>query len=337
MLAARFLGANRIVPEDVPVPTLETGEALLQVEACGICGSDVGIFSGLHPRARAPLTIGHEFHGRISGLRSPSSHLREGDRVAVFPLISCGTCYVCRHGNPHVCRNLRLFGIDRDGGMAQLAKLPVSNLEAIPEQLAPDAAALIEPLAVAVHGVRRASLSDVQSAVVLGAGPIGLLTALVARASGVKRLIVSEPQAFRRALAADLGLETVEAGAATDSTILDVTSGEGADLVFECAGVPASAAAMTALVRCRGTIVNLGVFKKPVPIDVQLLNFREVTLIGSRVYTRDDFREAIRLASELPLERIVTDVLPLDQVDTAFDRFIHGERSCKVIVQPPPA
>ena len=113
-----------------------------------------------------------------------------------------------------------------------------------------------------------------------------------------------------------------------------MTQNEGADIVFECAGAAASARAMTTLVRCRGTIVNIGVFKKPPEVDLQAVNFKEVTMIGSRVYSRQDFAEAIRLAPELPLQPIITDMFPLQEVAAAFGRFQAGEDVCKVIIQP---
>jgi 2-desacetyl-2-hydroxyethyl bacteriochlorophyllide A dehydrogenase len=334
MLAARYLGPNRIETEEVAIPAIGDDEALVQVEACGFCGSDISIMAGTHPRAKAPLILGHELSGRILRMGNSKSGLSVGDRVTVFPLISCGTCHACTHGNPHVCRTLRLFGFDVDGGMAEFVKLPISALVKLPADMPAKIGALIEPLAVAVHGVARVSMEGVQLAVVLGAGPIGLLTALVARARGVPQVIISDVMPARLKLAESLGLHAIQAGHDLLEAVMKASGENGADLLFECAGHPSSAREMTSLVRSRGTIVNLGVFKKPVEVDMQAVNFKELQLIGSRVYERKDFQSAIELAAQLPLDRIVSHTFSLADVALAFEQFRSSE-ACKVLIIPP--
>jgi (R,R)-butanediol dehydrogenase/meso-butanediol dehydrogenase/diacetyl reductase len=335
MLAAQYLGPDRIEAEEVAVPMIGDEEALLQVEACGFCGSDINIIAGTHPRAKAPLTVGHELSGRIVQIKSASSTLAIGDRVAVYPLISCGRCYACTHGNAHVCRELRLFGFDVDGGMAEYVKLPVASLMKLPAEMSAAIGALIEPLAVAVHGVARTSLEGVNLAVVLGAGPIGLLTALVAQARGVPNVLVSDVLPARLKLAESLGLRSIHAGGELRAEVLRLSDANGADVLFECAGHPSSAREMTSLVRSRGVIVNLGVFKKPVEVDMQALNFKELDIIGSRVYERKDFQAAIDLAMQLPLKRIVSHTFSLEDVTLAFEQFRSGD-VCKVLIMPSP-
>lgn len=335
MLAARYLGPGQI--ESIQVPTLEVGdeEALLKVEACGFCGSDLGIVAGVHPRAKAPLTLGHEFCGKIARIHTASSTtLKEGDLVTAFPLISCGRCYACRTGASHVCRELRLYGFDVDGGMAEYIRLPVSSLLSLPNAMSPLVGAVVEPLAVAVHGVSLAPIQGASTVVVMGAGPIGLLTALVASTRGLASVLISDVLPSRLALARRLGLNAVPAGAELNTKVEATTSGDGVDLVFECAGVPATAKHMTSLVRSRGTIINLGVFKKPVELDMQSVNFKEISILGSRVYARRDFEVAIELASNLPIRDIVTHMFPLYKVQTAFDLFRQGRDVCKVLVIP---
>ena len=332
MLAARYLGPDRIEAEKVPLPEISPGEALIQVEACGFCGSDINIVAGTHPRALAPLTIGHELSGKIVKMAATNG-LAVGDRVTSYPLISCGHCYACTHGNSHVCRQLRLFGFDVDGGMAQFVKLPVASLMKLPEGMPAHIGALIEPLAVAVHGVGRAALEGVQVAAVLGAGPIGILTALVAQSRGIPNVLISDVSPSRLDLAASVGLATIAAGEALRTRVMEISSQNGADIVFECAGHPSSAREMTSLVRSRGVIVNLGVFKKPVEIDMQAVNFKEVEIVGSRVYARKDFQAAIDLAMHLPLDKIITQEFSLHDVSDAFRLFRAGE-VCKVLILP---
>ena len=333
MLAGRYLGPDRIEARQVSLPEIASGEALIQVEACGFCGSDINIVAGTHPRARSPLTIGHELSGRIVEIADATTDLAVGDYVTTYPLISCGVCHACTHGNPHVCRQLRLFGFDVDGGMAEFVKLPVTSLMKLPDNMPASIGALIEPLAVAVHGVHRARLDDVNVAAVLGAGPIGILTALVAKQAGIPHVLISDVLPARLELANSLGLTAALAGASLRARIMELSDQNGADVVYECAGHPSSAKEMTALVRSRGTIVNLGVFKKPVEVDLQAINFKEVEILGSRVYERKDFQAAIDMAMSLPLAPIISREFSLDDISEAFRLFRAGE-VCKVMILP---
>ena len=333
MLAARYLGPNRIETEKVSLPITGKDEALVQMEACGFCGSDINIIAGTHPRAQAPLTVGHEFSGRIVQVPDAADGFKIGDRVTMYPLISCGVCYACTHGQSHVCRKLRLYGFDVDGGMAEFVKLPIDSLMKLPPGMPEKIGALIEPLAVAVHGVARTNLQNAHLAVVLGAGPIGLLTALVAQARGVPRVVISDVVPSRLKLAESLGLKPVKAGDDLFSLVMRLSDSNGADVLFECAGHPSSAREMTSLVRSRGVIVNLGVFKKPVEVDMQAVNFKEIEILGSRVYEREDFRAAIDLAMQLPLDRIVSHTFSLNEVSLAFEQFQSSE-ACKVMILP---
>lgn len=335
MQSARYLGPHRIEVLELNIPALTDGEALVQVEACGICGSDLSIFRGLHPRARAPLTPGHEFCGRVVDIKGAAeSAIRVSDRVSAYPLISCGRCFVCRHGNPHVCRELQIYGFDVDGGMAEYVKLPVRNLIKIAESLPSDVGALLEPLAVGIHSFSRVPVQSEDTVLILGAGTIGLVTALIARARGVRNVLITDVAPFRIELAKQLGIDALDASSSeVGPTIRDVTGGEGADVLFECSGSPDAALQMTDFVRGRGAIINVGVFKTPVPIDLQAVNFKELQMVGSRVYALEDFRSAVQLAPSLPLSKLVTDRLPLTQASAAFDMLLSGARG-KILLEP---
>lgn len=333
MTAARYTGPNEIVPREVARPSIGDGEALIQVEACGFCGSDINIVAGTHPRAKAPLTVGHELSGIIRDFQGEAHGLAIGDHVTMFPLISCGHCHACTHGHAHVCRELRLFGFDIDGGMADFLKVPTEALMKLPADMPASVGALIEPLAVAVHGVARTDLSEVTVAAVLGAGPIGLLTGLVAKAKGVPHVLISDVLPARLRLAEAIGLHPVAAGAELLAKVMELTDDNGADVVFECAGHPSSAREMTDIARSRAVIVNLGVFKEPAPVDLMAVNFKELEMLGSRVYERRDFEEAIALAMTLPLEQIISHTYPIQDVAAAFEKFRSNE-ACKVIILP---
>ena len=320
MKALVYAGPKRAEVRDVPQPAAKAGSLLLDVRWCGVCGSDMGIWLGTHPRAKAPLIFGHEFLGIAA---EDGVKIKKGDRVAAYPLLSCGHCRACRTGNAHVCNSLGLIGIDVDGGMAERVRVDENVLYRVPEAVSDRAAVLIEPLAVIVRAVHQARFRTQDTAVVVGAGPIGILTGLMLRYSGAARVIISDVAEKRLALAAGLGLETVDV---TKQDLLSVvrnaTDGEGADVCFECSGSPAAAMEMTELTRVSGTICMVAVHKHPHEVDLRQLNFMEQTLVGTRVYTREEFGQAAALCEKLApqLEKLVTHIVPLRDAAGVFDR-----------------
>jgi (R,R)-butanediol dehydrogenase/meso-butanediol dehydrogenase/diacetyl reductase len=261
--------------------------------------------------------MGHEFSGVIADMPPETfSDLKIGDRVTVYPLLSCGQCYVCKMGLPHVCRDLKLIGIDTDGAFAEYVLAAEDAVIRIPDELSDEEGALIEPLAVCIHAAHMSRLQVGDSVVVTGAGPIGLLMAMVARASGATKVVVTEVARSRIAVAQELGFTVLNAADENlVAQVLGLTKGRGGDVVFEATGHPSVAPYLMELVRIRGQIVQVGIFKQPVPIDMRALNFHEVDLIGSRVYTLEDFDRAIALAAEgqVDLKPMITTVLPLDE------------------------
>ncbi|OLT06597.1 hypothetical protein BJF90_16140 [Pseudonocardia sp. CNS-004] len=207
MRAAVWTGPGRVDVRDVPYPRVPDGWLLLRVEYGGICGTDLSIVAGKHPRAAAPLVLGHEIVGIV--VRTGPDGPPVGTRVVVEPLISCGRCWACRHQESHVCRELELFGIDAAGGLADHMAVPADRVVPVQPGVPVRRAAWAEPLAVAVHAVARAQVRGGESVLVFGAGPIGILVALVARKAGAARTVVVEQKASRRKIAADCGFETV--------------------------------------------------------------------------------------------------------------------------------
>lgn len=322
MKALVYVAPGKVEVRDVPLADGRPGAAKIRMHYCGVCGSDISIVGGKHPRAKAPLVLGHEFVGMVEEIRDGSGRIAVGDRVVAYPLISCGTCLPCRTGHPHVCQTLRLIGIDGDGGMAEFAWVDEDVLFRVPDNLGDEVAALVEPLAVIVRSLHQARFSLLNSAVVIGAGPIGILTAIVLKNSGASRIIVSDVDRGRLEFAASLGFETVDAR--TTNLIEHVatrTNGEGVDVVFECAGVESAALEMTKLVRVGGTLCMTGIHKAPHAIDLRDLNFKELTLIGSRVYTKREFETTVAYAAAIAgdLQKVVTQVIPLSQSETLFD------------------
>jgi len=235
-----------------------------------------------------------------------------------------------------VCRNLGLYGIDRPGSLAEYVALPAASLVAIGSQVPVLQAALAEPLAVAVHAVSQAGMTGGETVLIFGAGPIGVLTALVARSTGAARILVSEPSADRSAVAESLGFQTVPAGQDPVQVIREATDDEGADIVFDTAAHPAVAAQLSAATAVQGTIVLVGIYKAPAALDLQGIAFAEQRLVGVRVYTRADVERAVALieSDELDLGRVPVRVFALEDTTAAFELATAASGVLKVLVSP---
>lgn len=330
MQAVLWTGPDQLELDEVQRATATAGESLVRVELTGLCGTDFSILHGTHPRAAAPLVMGHEIIGRVC--TSERDDLI-GRRVAVLPLISCGDCEPCLGGHAHVCERLGLYGIDEPGGLAEYAGFPTERLFPLDENVPLRAAALVEPLAVAVHAVRRSGLTGGESVAVFGAGPIGILTALVARHYGAGFVVIVEPSEARRTVARELGFTVIAASDESSSEVRAALPG-GARIVFDTAAHPSVAAQLPRAVAVRGTVVLVGVYKSPTELDLQTVTFAELSLIGVRVYTTEDFRDAVRLieGGALGLERLPVASFPLEETEAAFAEALSAGAALKVVV-----
>jgi 2-desacetyl-2-hydroxyethyl bacteriochlorophyllide A dehydrogenase len=339
MKALVYHGKDSLSLEEMEMPRIEEGEALIRVHFAGICGSDLNIWHGALSRIVPPVILGHEFCGEIVEMRgSPPPDLKVGDSVAVEPLLNCGLCLPCRLGHYHVCRRLRLIGVDVHGGFAPYVKAPFSRLYKLDPGLSMELAALCEPTAVAVHMVRRSRLQVGDFAMILGGGPIGLLVAQVARAAGAGRVVIAEINDFRLSLARELGFEVIDPKK-TDpvKTVLDSTGGEGADVVFEEVGLPETAAQMIALTRVRGRILLGGIYKKPALVDLQNVAIKEIELVGSRVYNFRDFRTALSVLAQGKVNgrALISKTIRLEEIiDQGFRLIQEGGQVMKILVNP---
>lgn len=334
MTAAVWTATDILSIEEVPRPEVPEGWALVKVAYNGICGTDLSIYHGKHPRAQHGLVPGHEISGWIE---SPgATGLAVGTLVVVEPLISCGTCLSCTSGNAHVCSRLGLYGIDTPGGMAPFVALPPEVLHPVPAGVDARTAALAEPLAVAVHAVARSGMQPGDTVAVFGAGPIGVLVALVARHEGAGTVVVTEPSPWRRSVAEGLGFTVVPDGSTMTSVLADLTGGEGADTTFDSAAHPAVAGELTAAIRVLGRIVIVGVYKQPTPVDLQAVCFKEQSIVGVRVYTTADVTRAIELIASgaLGLDRFPTKAFAVADAVAAFDAATTGQDCLKVLVTP---
>ncbi|GIF41835.1 zinc-dependent alcohol dehydrogenase [Actinoplanes xinjiangensis] len=334
MMGTMYEGSGRLRTAAVDVGPPGPGELQIAVAYCGLCGTDLHIVHGdMDARVRTPLVFGHEASGTVAAVGAGVQGWTAGDPLTVMPLIWDGTCSACLAGHQHICQNLVFVGIDSPGALQQRWNVPASIAVPLPGDLDLRTAALVEPAAVAVHDVRRSGLHVGDHAVVLGGGPIGLLIACVAREAGA-HVMVAEIDGSRRALVAALGFE-VRDPAATDLTaeVTSWTGGVGADVVFEVSGAAAAARATTALARVRGTIVVVAIHTAAREIDLQRVFWRELRLLGARVYQRSDFERAIELLRRgvVPAPTLISGVVPLSETATAVEDLSAG-RAMKILV-----
>lgn len=334
--AALYTGNQNFEIKEVKPKVPGEGQVRIKVSHCGICGTDLHIFHGkMDARVSIPQPIGHEMSGIITEIGDEVDGLTVGDRVVVRPLDWCGECPACKNGFTHICQKLKFLGIDTPGAFQSHWSVPARVVHKIPDSIPMDIAALIEPLAVACHDLRIAEAKSGEYAVVLGGGPIGMLIAMTARHQGL-RVLLSEINPVRLALAAEIGIDTINPKEQDlVKTVWKNTGNAGADIVFEATATQAAASVMTELPRCRGRIVTVGIFSQPPQIDLFKFFWRELQLRGARVYEEADYETAIEMAAQntLPLDKLITRVYPLEQIQQAFESLENNANAMKVLVQ----
>lgn len=325
-----YNSAQNVGFEQKAVPEIESGEVLIKVAYVGVCGSDMNIYQGVHPRAKAPLVMGHEFSGTIV---KGHPTLQPGTPVTVYPLLSCGKCEPCLNGYAHVCNTLRLIGIDCDGGMAEYVKVPVDKVLEIPAKLSLKLGAFIEPLAVGVHAVRRSGYKPGDRALVFGAGPIGMCVAACLKYFGCPNVILIESNLYRLEVAKKLGFATIDAaGEDVREQVRRLTGGFNVDFAFDCAAHPSVQTVMMDVIKVQGTAVIVGSYKKPPEVDLLKVEFKELTIIGIRVYERRDFEIATQiLESEfIDFKLLLSESTP-EQAPEVFQKLLKGGDTIKML------
>jgi len=307
---------------------------LIKVSYAGICGTDINIYNGGY-RTIPPMIIGHEFSGEIVEIKSKcESSFKIGDKVVARPILNCGKCYACKNGYYNVCQNLKMIGIDFPGAFAEYVKVPLDILYKIPDDIDLKTAALIEPLAVAVHAVRASSLKVGDYVAIFGAGSIGMLIGLVAKISGAGAVFIADINDFRVKQANSLGLNSVNTDNIDFLQYLNIeTSGRMADIVFDTAGVSATAKILTDAARIRGQIVIIGVFSKPPAMNLFSVLFKEQNIIGTRVYMDYDYIKSLILLKNYPeIKNIISKTIPIKDIKRGIEAVRSGKGVIKVLV-----
>lgn len=335
MKALYYTGNKKFEIKETNLIPLQPGEVRLKVAYCGVCGTDVHIYHGnMDKRVQIPQVIGHEVSGEVVEIASDVMDVTIGERVAVRPL-KPGDTDASDNGFNHIGKNLKFIGIDTPGGMQSYWNVPAYTLHRLPKNLSLRLGAMIEPLAVACHDVRLGELQSGENVVVIGGGPIGMLIALVARQKGAN-IMISEVNPIRLELAEKLGFAVINPKE-TDlvTAVEEFTKGAMADVVFEVSGVQAGVTAMTQLPRVRGRIVMVAIHSEPKAVDLFRFFWREIKLIGARVYEPEDFEAAIALAASgvLPLEALITKIAPLAEAQHIFETIDNNPAGMKYLLE----
>ena len=335
MQAAQYLGNKSFsLSPGVAVPP-EHGEVRLDVGYVGICGTDMHIYHGvMDQRVAPPKVIGHEMSGTVAAIGPGVEGFNVGDRVVVRPLDYCGVCPACVAGHSHVCQELKFMGIDTPGAFQSSWTVKARTLHKLPENVSLQMGALVEPLAVAVHDINRAKLKAGEHAVVIGGGPIGQLIAQVAKSIGAD-VIMSEVNDNRQAFAQQHGIRTVNpVKEDLVEVVNDWTNGKGADVVFEVSGVQPAIDVMTEIAAVRGRICMVAIHSQKPQVDLFKFFWKELEMVGARVYEGEDFEQAIKLLAEnkLALDAYITSVNPLDNIQSAFAELASDPQGMKALI-----
>lgn len=343
MRALLLTEPGKLSMAEMPQPEVGEHDALVRVEACGVCGSDVHGYDGSSGRRIPPLVMGHEAAGVIERVGSRVTGFGPGDRVTFDSTVSCGRCDFCRQGAINLCDARMVLGVScgeyrRHGAFAEYVSVPSNILYRLPDGLPPEHAALVEPVSVAVHAVARKTPSTDDAVVVIGCGMIGLLVMQVLRSKGCRMVIAVDVDQERRALAGRHGATHTLDGRDPDlpGAVRALTNGRGADQVHEAVGRPETVQAAIRSVRKGGTVVLIGNISPRVELPLQDVVSRELTLLGTAA-SSGEYPECIALMASgaVDVTSLISATAPLEDGPMWFERLHRGERGLmKVILRP---
>jgi threonine dehydrogenase-like Zn-dependent dehydrogenase len=346
MRVAVLSAVKELTIEERPTPATGPGEALVKVEVCGICGSDVHAYLSGHLFPIGTV-MGHEPAGTVVEVGPDVKGFQPGDRVAVYSVTACGICPACRRGLDYYCVN----GLDRtlgntdqlDGAYADYVWIPCADamLVKMPDQMSFEDATLADPLGTPLHAIRNSSFRPGDATAVLGAGPIGLMAIQLLRISGACKVICTEVSPQRSVIARELGADVVlnplEEGDGLAARVAELTGGLGVDVAFECSGVPAAFRQSFDIVRPGGQVMALGVIEKETPVNPLDIVTREIDVRGSLACSKYEFELALELLAQGRVNTgpIFSDTIPLEEIEErGFRRLLSSPDVVKILVKP---
>ena len=337
MLQQVMTAPGQITFQEVPTPQPESGQVLIKVMKIGVCGSDIHVYHGEHPFTSYPVTQGHEVSGQIVTLGDGVEGLTIGQKVTIQPQVVCGQCHPCRHGKYNLCESLKVMGFQTTGTASHYFAVDAAKVTLLPQDMSYDEGAMIEPLAVAVHAVRRAGDVKGQKIAVLGAGPIGILVAQTARGMGAKSVMITDVSDIRLAKARECGVDFCVNTKTADfgDAMIKHFGPDKADVIYDCAGNNTTMGQAVKYARKGSVIILVAVFAGQATVDLAVLNDHELDLNTSMMYRNEDYIEAIRLVKEkkVALAPLISKHFPFRDYLKAY-QYIDGNRdsTMKVII-----
>ena len=337
MLQQVMTAPGEIMFREVPTPEPKKGEVLIKIMKIGVCGSDIHVYHGEHPFTKYPVTQGHEVSGEIAAVGEGVEGFAPGQKVTIQPQVVCGKCYPCRHGKYNLCEELKVMGFQTTGVASHYFAVDASKVTALPENLSFDEGAMIEPLAVAVHGVRQAGDVNGLKIAVLGAGPIGILVAQTAKGMGAESVMITDVSDVRLAKAKECKVDFCVNTKNKDfgEAMVENFGPDKADIIYDCAGNNITMGQAIKYARKGSTIILVAVFAGEAKVDLAVLNDHELDLNTTMMYRNEDYIEAIRLVNE---KKVV--LAPLISKHFAFQDYLKAyqyidanrESTMKVII-----
>jgi L-iditol 2-dehydrogenase len=336
MKAAVWYGGKDIKLEDLPTPKIKDDEVLVKVKAVSICGSDLHAYIGVSKRRIPPLVMGHEFSGEVVKLGSNVKGLKEGERVVLEPVLSCGKCVLCQRGRSNICENMKLVGLHLSGAFSEYVSIPARKCHKLPNSVSFEEASLVEPLAVAVHAVNLTSLEKGEDICIIGSGAVGLMTLQVVKNTNAGKIFVIDMLDYRLGLAKKLGATTT-INAKKEDPVKEVLADGGVGTVFEAVGHQKTVQQALAMVGKGGKVTIIGMLEATMELGMLDVTVKEIEIRGSYGYTSYDFKLALKLIAEgrVKVKPLITHVLPLRDIAKGFDILSKGsENVIKVILKP---
>ncbi len=322
MLRANLTAPFTIELQEKSIPEITDSDVLLKIHYVGICGSDIQMYHGKHKYMTFPVVFGHELSASIVKTGKNVTGFAAGDLVTVEPQIYCGECYPCRSGRFNVCERLKVQGVHADGYMAQLVVVDAKFLHKCTRDMNPQQVALVEPLAVGVGAVKRAPNYKDANVLVVGAGTIGNMTAQAAKALGAAKVMVSDINGKKLALAKECGIDVAVNVAETSLTdAIETHFGmRKADIIIDAAATRSGFKSILEVARRSSSVVITGNYKDPLEVEMPLIQRQEITLYGHMMYVREDFADAIAFIREgkIHTDGFITAVYPFRKTLEAF-------------------
>lgn len=318
-----MISPGKLVYQEVEIPNIKENEVLLKMKYIGICGSDIHVNHGKHPYTSYPVVQGHEVSAEIVKIGKEVKDFEIGDRVTVQPQVVCGKCYQCLHDDYNICDNLKVMGFQTTGMASEFFPVDSSKLLLLPDGVNFEKGSMIEPLAVAVHAIKRGGDIKGKKVIVLGAGPIGNLVAQSAKGMGADSVIITDISDHRLKVAKECGIDfciNTNKDNITD-VIAEKFGSNKADIIFECVGINTTTDQAINNARKGSKIIIVGVFGDLASVNMGLIQDRELTLIGTLMYKKEDFEKAIELINEnkVNLDELISNKFKFEEYKQAYD------------------